>query len=265
MKQTLFDISLEDYTKRKCIQETNQTSFKEQFHGARRKLIVYDRTICSHVASAGIELGLLTKQQFASFLGLFSKQLYKSFILTPELYYLDIKFTGFARNKNYQLYNDLPDGQIFWNVDLSSAYFQIAYRLGYINTKFFDKYMFQDKYKSVKRLCVSFLGRSNKMVYNNEIGNYEINCDTTILRQVYANVRNELYTIIKNISEHTEYIEYNIDGITILPADKQLVKDYFQSLGLEFASSMCTKISDRQYKQGTQIKNFRKPLTNKNK
>jgi len=265
MKQTLFDISLEDYTIKKEIQEKNQTSFKEQFHGARRKLIVYDRTICSHVASAGIELGQLTKQQFASFLGLFSKQLYKSFKIHPELYYLEVKFTGFAKNKNYQLYSDLKENQIFWNIDLSSAYFQIAYRLGYINQKFFDKYIGQNKYKSVKRLCISFLGRANKMVYNQNGSKHEISCDNRILRQVYANIRNELYCIIKNISEHTEYIEYNIDGITILPADKKLVKDYFSSLGLTFVSTMCTKISDSQYKHGTQIKNFRKPLTNKNK
>jgi hypothetical protein len=260
-----YNLTLEDYELRKEVQVSNKTDYKEHFHGARKKLYVYNKMIGSTVLSASLDLGELNKQQFAAFIGLFNRNLYRTFVKKPDLHYLDVSFKGLSRNKNFDLYNDLDTGQIFWNIDLSSAYFQMALRLGYISQNFYNKYILDDRYKAVKRLCISFLGRRNKMIYNTSNGKQVIECDMSSLAQVYKNIRNELYNVINNISQHTEYLEFNIDGISVLPAELKLVKDYFDSLGLIYKSTRCKKIDSYVYSYGSTQKRFKRVINNKNK
>ena len=76
---------------------------------------------------------------------------YKKFLKNPDLYDLDIKTEGLSRQKNKEYWDTIPDNTFFYNIDLSSAYWQIAFRLGYLDKRMFDRYMLDDQYKKVKR------------------------------------------------------------------------------------------------------------------
>jgi len=149
---------------------------------------------------------------------------------------------------------------MFFNIDLSSAYWQMLYSLGYIDEKYFKKYMYDDKYKQAKRLCVSFLARECKATYYNQETKtpFTITCDIEPLYNVYRNVRYQLYNMIQEIIfELPEYIEYNIDGITVYgTSNVELVKRRFKEMGLIFKTTMCFKIDENCYKYGSKIKNF---------
>jgi hypothetical protein len=116
-----------------------------------------------------------------------------------------------------------------------------------------------DDYKSLKRYCVSFLARKNKMRYISVDGEfYEIECDTRIFQQVYDNIRSELYKTIENVRKTCEnYLEYNIDGITVLSDDLHKVKHEMKKMGLHYKITECIKLNENEYISGSKVKRFK--------
>lgn len=243
-----FEVSLEEYEKIKKIQIENGSNVQEHFIGTRKKLIVKSKMIATTSEVTSLPLGGLSKQQFNSFLGRFNKELYAQFKKHNELYDLQIKFDGFSREKNYDVWESLPQNSFFYNIDLSSAYWQIAFKLGYITKRMFETYIELDAYKEAKRYCISFLARSNKMTYTDERQISTVCCDTQIFKQIYANIRNELYVCIKDsIIGVPNWLEYNIDGVSVLSEDLSKIKNAFNEMGLIFKVCECQKISNTMY------------------
>lgn len=259
MRTNKMNLDSNEYLMLRSIQFENQKQFAEQQIGGRKKLYVNNHLIGSTV-NGYVDLQDLTSRQFAAFLGMFNRGLYSQ-IRKNDLLNLKVNFKGVSRSKNHKGYERLPVGSIFYNIDLNSAYWQIAHKLGYISDNVFNKYQFDDKYKSVKRLCVSFLSRPNKKTYHQLDGTaFTVHCDTSILKQVYDNIRSELYRTINDIADQVDYIEYNIDGISILPEDKQLVKQYFNDLGLLYSTKLCVKLDEYKYKSGIKVKNWKRKI-----
>lgn len=247
----------------------NPQPFSEQVVGSRRKLYKGGRFICTiKIDETEFDLGGIKKSQFAPFLGMFNKTLYGQFASDPTLYDKKIDFLGsLSRGKNVEVWESLKPGDWFWNIDLKSAYWQVCYRLGYINDTLYFKYVNQEEYKKAKRYCISFLARKNKMIYNYPSLNksYEIACDTGVLDRVYKNIRNELYNCIAyamgDLDVNDGWLEYNIDGVSVIGDENcQLVKKRFKAMGLDFKTTLCVKEDDIYYKQGSSRKSFKKVL-----
>jgi hypothetical protein len=253
------------YNIRLQVQVENQNGYSEQQIGSRKKLFVHNRLVATSSPNNSLDLGGLTKPEFTSFLGLFNRGLYSQFKKFPDLYDQQVDFRGVARHKNRKNFEEIEVGTYFYNVDLSSAYWQILYRLNYTTEKTYDKYMRSKKHKTAKRFCVSFLARANKKTYNFPDGSQvEINCDTTVLRNVYSNVRKELYRLIQeSINGKESYLEFNIDGVTVLESDLKEVKDFFDCQNLIYKTTLCRKLNDRQYLYGNETRNFINILKNK--
>ena len=260
------DIDQDEYSKRVAVQFENGNGFAVHQKGSRKELFVHNRLVATHSPNGFLDLGDLSTQRFASFLGHFQKHLNRKLISNPELMTFKVNFNGVARHRNSKVWGTIPIGSHFYNIDLNSAYWQMAHRLGYIDTEFYHQYLELPEYKSAKRFCISFLARSNKKTYYKPDGTfYEIHCDTTPLQMVYSNIRKELYRVINGaITGIEDYLEYNVDGVVVLPKDAMAVRNYFKEQGLEYKNIFCVKISDRQYSHGKKTKNFLKPLKAKN-
>lgn len=229
----------------------------EQIFGSRKNLFdENNKLIASNVQNNSIELGKLTKPQFFSFIGLFNKNLYKNLIANEDLLYLKVNFSGMSRKKHRQNFDKLPIGAFFYNLDLNSAYWQIVYKLGYIDYDFYKKYKTADEYKMVKRLCISFLSRHNRKNYYIDGQEFSIVCDTSALKQVYTNIRNTLYQLFTDCANNTDYIAYNIDSIYIERKDLQKVKTMFNDLELEYKLVLCQKTGLREYVYGNEKRIF---------
>lgn len=253
-KYNSLEVQPEQYEQIRGNQAKNGTSFNEHRYGSRRNLYVKNRLIASTSLTAELDLGELSNSQFVSFLGSFNRQLYAQINANQDLLTLKIDFKQPARDKNLKLWNKIPNGTFFYNIDLSSAYWQIAHRLGYIPTKFYQKYKNLDEYKQAKRYCISFLARTNVMEYTNRPS---IACDISPLQQVYDNIRNELYLCIQNARKGAEnWLEYNVDGISILAKDIPLVKTNLKNLSLDFKINECLKVSDSEYSYKGKVRKF---------
>lgn len=238
---------------------TNQGKiFSEETIGARKKLYFASKLIATYSATSNLDIGELTKQQFTSFLGMFQKHLYSQFHKNQGLYDVNIEFSGSAREKDYDHWDSMKIGTYFYNVDLSSAYWQMLYKLGYISEKMFLAYKPFDEYKEVKRYCVSFLARDVKMNYMTPDTTNLIKCDTSALKKVYENVRNSLYTTTHAMLEDCAgFLEYNIDGVFVMNTDLEIVWANLKKMGLNYKTTECRKISETDYMYGCKQRKFK--------
>jgi hypothetical protein len=258
------EVTENQYNKLKNIQLDNNSIIKEQRIGSRKKLYSKSFMIATYSNNKNLPIGKLTTSKFYSFIGIFNKNLYNQFYLNESLYELDIKYKGVARAKNTEFWDSMHIGTYFYNIDLSSAYWQLAFKLGYISENLFQKYIDNDTYKEAKRYCITFLARTNQMTYINNESNFEIVCDTNLLKKVYQNIRFELYNCIQqSLVGIDDWIEYNIDGVNIMSYDLNKVRTIFRNNGLKYKITECRKISETEYSHGSKIKRFKNNFINR--
>lgn len=252
-------IELKEYERILSVIQKNNQPYRQQLIGARRSVYVGKSLVATTAATGSVSFGNLNFTKFISFLGQFNKNIYTQFRLNDTLFYKNITFSGSSKHRNVDNWDKIHVGCFFYNIDLSSAYWQMAHRLGYISTALFEKYMYDDDFKMAKRLCISFLARKNTMLYYDGFKVSEISCDSQIMNGVYANIRHELYNIINKAAKSVDiYLDYNTDGITVLANEVSKVKKYFQKEGLIYKINECRKISGSQYYSNYKVRNFRK-------
>lgn len=241
-------------------QITNKNDFKEHIFGSRKRLYINDVLVATYCPSNTIDLGVLDPKVFHRFLASFNKQFYRQIINNQSLMELTIDFDGQSRNKIIENWDALPISNYFYSIDIKNAYWQIAHKIGYINDRFYQKYLYNDDFKEAKRYCISFLGRSNKTNYISNKSNYPITCNMDLFNNAYTNIRNMLYNIVNECVEITDncYLEYNIDGLYVLNTDVKKVKSVLHKHGIISKLIECIKVSDTQYLCKKKLRNFKR-------
>ena len=122
----------------------------------------------------------------------------------------------------------------------------------------YDKYIHSDEYKMAKRLCISFLARQNYMIYYINDKEFQVNCDISVFKKVYENIRYYLYSTITGcINEKLCWLEYNIDGISITANELDYVKKYMNDNDLQYKITECRKVDNTKYLYGSKERKFR--------
>lgn len=235
--------------------------FAVEKFGSRKFILVNGNYAYTERSGEGIETGLPARE-FVAFISGFKRSLNSQLKKNPELLDLKVPYNGRVSQKYNMTYDAMVEGDKFYNIDLSSAYWQIAHRLGYISTKLFNRYMPLDTHKHAKRLCISFLGRRReKTTYDIVDGVYAERKEVLSKRdeQIFMNIRHELYTVISGIVEQlgSSVLEFNTDGISVLPNKREQVENYFTELGLIFKVNVCVKQNNIQYLHNTKLRNFK--------
>jgi hypothetical protein len=162
------------------------------------------------------------------------------------------------KHRNRDKWDSIKDGSSFYLIDMVSCYWQMAYKLGYIDKALFDRFMYNDDYKQAKRLCFTLL-KKNTVLAEYCIGSDVVNsvvCDSTIANNVFFNIRNmssvyinELVGLLGN-----EYLFFNVDGIAVCD-DKYIdVSNYFKDKDIKVSVYRCTKTVDNKYVVNNQSK-----------
>lgn len=243
------EVSQDVYEQTKGVVLQNGSKLWEHAVGSRVNMYS-DGVLCAST-SQGDYLPLnknLSRQQFAAFLGMFKRNLLMQFRKNDSLYLLKIKFDKISREKNYDVWNRMKIGDEFYVMDLNSAYWQMAYKLGYISKTIFLKYLDDDKYKEAKRYCISFLGRSNYMLYHDGRKINKVVCNVDCLVSVYDNIRNSLYKAINDAKERVEdWLDYNIDAVSVMQKDVHIIAQAFDEMNLLYKIKKCIKTDEFEY------------------
>lgn len=255
-----FEVNQFDYNKLIQIQLENNADIKEQTVGSRRKLFVGNSLLATTCQSANLNIGKITNQMFKVFLSNFNKQLIKQFLSNDALFTQSIAPTIPARSKNQDIWSDVKVGQYFYCVDINSAYWQVAFMLGYINEPFYQKYLRCDEYKQAKRYCISFLARQNKSTYiSNGCVTNHITCDTSLFRGVYENIRHKLYNLVNEMIEAVDnkQIQYNVDAIYVLSENLETVQGVLKRNNLLHKIIECRKVGENEYTYKGKTRKFK--------
>jgi hypothetical protein len=77
---------------------------------------------------------------------------------------------------------------------------------------------------------------------------FDIECDREFANKVYKNIRYALYNyIVDGVKLTNNWLEYNIDGITVLEHEKDIIINYFKECNLEFKVNDCIKLNQNEY------------------
>jgi hypothetical protein len=248
-------------------QLSNKRMVYEERIGQRRKLYIdsdnlgadgkpIKKLLCTNKVENSFKLSI-SEKDFMLFLAHFKKELKRNLkklepLPNPE----NIKYV--VGRKNFEFWKSISIGTCFYNIDIKSAYWQMGHKLGYIGDNMFNAYFDLDTYKEPKRLCISFLGRTKKVINHNT--NKTESVDTSLEKRVYSDIRNLLYSHITKIADLVdgEYVSYITDGIYLKNDKVDIVKKYLKDNDIVFKITKCKKVSDTSYMNGSKLSNFSK-------
>lgn len=227
-----------------------------------KERIEYKTILCANKVS-NISLGNIDKESFITFLKDFKFNLNKCLRLNTELWDLKIIYDKSKIGKNNNYWGNINEGDYFYLIDIRSAYWQIAHKIGYISTELFNSYFELDDYKASKRLCFSFLSRTSKATYfgkrfDGSDEDMVIGCNSEFYKNIYDNIRNLLNNLINEVVLLTDnnYLKYNTDGIYITKEYVPVVKKFLKANGILYKTSLCKKISNFEYVLQNQLMKF---------
>lgn len=159
--------------------------------------------------------------------------------------------------KNLSVYDNLPTYGKFLSTDMNHCYWRMAYNLGYIKLKLYERLIDEDlpeekqkEYKLLRNKALACLrtletvhdlqGLQRIRSYSNGSGEME---------QLYNDLRNRCYKIIHDIADAIGegFIKYRTDCIYYLPQHKDTVEAMLQQSDMPHRTYECKKIDDKYF------------------
>lgn len=184
------------------------------------------------------------------------KQQVKSYIdekKHPEVIEAKYSTTG----RSHDNFKEIPNGSVFYSVDINHAYFQVLRKLNYISEEFYRIYKDQDHYKKAFHFSCSWLASRTK-IYTYKmgvlVGVQDKAKSEKEFKQIYDNVRHTLQNLLGELYERigTNAVAYLTDEIFIKKEALPEVKEFFKEKGYEFKTSLCWKINNTEFDKAHQ-------------
>ncbi len=129
------------------------------------------------------------------------------------------------------LWDTLKIGEYFYLIDASHCYWRVAYILGYISKKVYEKYCESKDLKTLRNISLSILSSTIKReYYKNGEKLLEIESDTSDYKRIYDNIRHYAYNNSGEVNEAIPdlCIAYRVDGVYLLPEGLKTAKKIFE-------------------------------------
>jgi hypothetical protein len=161
---------------------------------------------------------------------------------------------------NHFFWESIPANTQFFVIDAKHAYWRIAYLQGLISKKSYEKYAENKDMKMVKNISLALLNSLLKREYfinNEKIA--EIECDTSLYKQVYNNIRYFSYNLCGRLRNELDSscFAYRTDGVFILKPGLCRAKKIFEENNLLYKIEKFIKIDNKSYaNEDGEIKRF---------
>lgn len=153
---------------------------------------------------------------------------------------------------NRILFDELPNGSVFYYIDVKHCYWRIAYLNGYISESYYNKILKDPELKLYRNMALSCIIAPRIIDYY-ENGSYRhtIQEDTQVYQDIYENIRFTAWNLFGKLcfekigKENT--IGYFTDGIMVFEKDVNLVKTTLSRAKLQFKVVKCIKVKHKHY------------------
>lgn len=156
-----------------------------------------------------------------------------------------------SQDHNADLFESLPIGTELAYIDINHCYWRVAYLLGYISKRIYDKYKDDAEMKLARNIALSTLA-STKKKHSYFYGRFNntTHCDSYHLPLMYKNIRYFTYNTLGEIAVSIPdgCVSYRTDGIIVLN-DKQLVnytQNYFRKKRFTFETEIFKKVGEKE-------------------
>jgi hypothetical protein len=151
---------------------------------------------------------------------------------------------------NRLFWDSIPPQTEFYIIDGKHAYWRIAFILGYIPKKMYEKYAENKAMKTARNISLAILNsRHKKEFFLRDSKTHEIECDTSLYNQVYNNIRHYSYNLcgeIRNLLDDACFA-YRTDGVFLLKPGLARAKKIFEKHNLLYKIEKCVKIDAKYY------------------
>lgn len=188
------------------------------------------------------------------------KQAYHDYI-TKNNFTIDVpKKIANVRGSNSQLFKNLAIGEKFYYLDVRHAYWQVAYKMGMLSEKLYNRYADDKEMKLFRNMSFACVLAPKKVDYivRGCFMNTIIE-DTSIYRELYRKIRHTTYNLIGYAKTllNDKWIDYNIDGISFTADSLEQAEQIFKELDYVYTLNKCEKLNEYQYvKDDGEIKHF---------
>jgi hypothetical protein len=163
---------------------------------------------------------------------------------------IDKKYNSSFRNTH--LFNSMPIGTEFVNVDVKHCYWRLAYLMGYISPYYYDKVLNQPDMKLWRNMALSCIIAPKKVEYYVKGESvHTITEDTRMYEQVYENIRFYAWNLFGRLCHEKigkeKCLGYFTDGILIYPEDLPKVKTVLARHKLQYRVIKCEKSGVKSY------------------
>ncbi len=164
-----------------------------------------------------------------------------------------------VRGLNTDLFKSFDVGQKFYYADINHAYFQVAYKMGMLPKKVYDKYKDNIEIKMYRNIALATVLAPKTIEYYNE-GRYmtTITECNEIYNKIYTKIRITTYNIIGELTNllGNRWISYNVDGICFTEDVLETVQAYFEKIDYSYKLLECEKLSETEFRQGDEVKKY---------
>jgi hypothetical protein len=162
---------------------------------------------------------------------------------------IDVPASNLSRTTSVN-YFQMEIGTPYNLVDISHCYWQIAYRIGMINQKTYEKYIQEEHHKLLRNMALTCVLAPKVVTYYNkqiEIVN-TIEEDTSLYRAVYRKICQTSFELMSNLAKLCEddFLYYNTDGIAIPTRNLQKVMQFLKDNDFIFTVTQCQKTDLRK-------------------
>lgn len=172
--------------------------------------------------------------------------------------------SGFNKSK----WKDIPINDYFVIIDIEHCYWQILFNNKIITKKFYEEHLHPD-FKLLRNLTIGYMAQPKKIkitnlenkkniTFDNNLeefmtGSNIINCDISLYKQIFENVRNTSANVMGFIANEIldgNFIKYVTDGITFYSKDpnvRRKINDWITENKLTSTVKYCRKINEQVY------------------
>lgn len=172
------------------------------------------------------------------------------YLISVGLNVSEIETTSTGIFINHKVIENISENENIIHIDIDHAYWRIAYKLGYIDKKTYERYL-DKKYKLLRNIgLASIISPIILEIYENGNLKLQITENRDIYNIIYKNIRHTCFNILEDIKKEigvNNLVSYRIDGVIVKEGYEKKVIEILNKKDFSYKIEILKKIDNKHY------------------